>query len=68
MLERSSGSTPSVVAEHPRAVDVLLVDRNNLTAVPEALSGAGGFAVDLERLPPMDAEQLDGLLVRTAID
>ena len=54
---------PALVAEHPRAVDVLLVDRNNLTAVPEALSGAGGFAIDLEHLPPMDAEQLDGLLV-----
>ena len=54
---------PALVEQDPRAVDVLLVSRSNLLHVREALPGAGGFIIDLSNLPPMDAEQLDGLLV-----
>ena len=54
---------PALVMQNPRAVDVLLVGRQNLTEMADAMSQAGGFAIDLEALPPMDAEQLDGLLV-----
>ena len=54
---------PALVEQEPRAVDVLLVNRSNLLLVRDALSGAGGCMIDLSNLPPMDAEQLDGLLV-----
>ncbi len=54
---------PALVLEDPRAVDVLMVSSENLLTVREALPNAGGFAIDLQHLPPMDAEQLDGLLV-----
>ncbi len=54
---------PAMVADHPRAVDVMIVERANLLSVGQALPGAGGFMIDLSNLPPMDAEHLDGLLV-----
>lgn len=54
---------PALVEQEPRAVDVLLVNRSNLLLVRDALPGAGGCMIDLSNLPPMDAEQLDGLLV-----
>ena len=54
---------PAMVEEQPRAVDILMVNRTNLLSTPEALASAGGFAIDLNDLPPMDAEQLDGLMV-----
>ena len=54
---------PAMVEEQPRAVDILMVNRTNLLLTAEALPSAGGFAIDLNDLPPMDAEQLDGLMV-----
>ena len=54
---------PAMVMEQPRAVDVLMVARENLLDIREALPSAGGFAIDLQNLPPMDAEELDGLMV-----
>ena len=54
---------PAMVLEQPRAVDVLMVAEENLLTVRDDLSLAGGFAIDLQHLPPMNAEQLDGLLV-----
>jgi hypothetical protein len=54
---------PALVEAEPRAVDVMLIGQSNLLDVAAWLPDAGGFAVDLEELPPMNAEQLDGLLV-----
>ena len=54
---------PAMVSARPRAVDVLLVNERNLLEVVNDLPSAGGFMVDLQSLPPMNAEQLDGLLV-----
>lgn len=54
---------PAMVEENPRAVDILMLNRSNLLSAGDALPSAGGFAIDLTNLPPMDAEQLDGLLV-----
>lgn len=54
---------PALVEAEPRAVDMLMVGETNLLSTAEELPQAGGFAVDLDNLPPMDAEQLDGLLV-----
>ncbi|MGB1766401.1 MAG: hypothetical protein ACPHJE_03360 [Poseidonia sp.] len=54
---------PAMVFKEPRAVDILMVSRDNLLSVADALESAGGFAIDLQGLPPLNAEQLDGLLV-----
>ena len=54
---------PAMVFKEPRAVDILMVSRDNLLTVADALESAGGFAIDLQGLPPLNAEQLDGLLV-----
>ena len=54
---------PAMVSQSPRAVDVLLIGMDNLLDVAKELPSAGGFALDLDRLPAMNAEQLDGLLV-----
>ena len=54
---------PALVLEQPRPVDMLMVAKANLLDIRDALPEAGGFAIDLQHLPPMDAEQLDGLLV-----
>ena len=54
---------PALVEAEPRAVDVMLIGQANLLDVASWLPDAGGFAVDLDELPPMNAEQLDGLLV-----
>jgi hypothetical protein len=54
---------PALVEGEPRAVDVLLIGQDRLTSVGSELPNAGGFAIDFQRLPPMNAEQLDGLLV-----
>ena len=48
---------------NPRPVDILMVAKTNLLDIRNTLPEAGGFAIDLQHLPPMDAEQLDGLLV-----
>ena len=54
---------PALVEAEPRAVDIMIIGQTNLLDVASWLPDAGGFAVDLEALPPMNAEQLDGLLV-----
>lgn len=54
---------PALVHEQPRSMDIYIVDGDRLTDVAEAVPMAGGFAVDLDRLPSMNAEHLDGLLV-----
>lgn len=54
---------PALVEEKPRAVDLLMIQATNLLTVADDLPKAGGFAMDIGRLPPMNAEQIDGLLV-----
>jgi hypothetical protein len=54
---------PAMVEADPRSVDVLLVGRENLLDTPRHLGNAGGMAIDLDEFPPMNAEELDGLLV-----
>ena len=43
---------PAMVFKEPRAVDILMVSRDNLLTVADALESAGGFAIDLQGLPP----------------
>tara|TARA_B100001113_G_scaffold288646_1_gene244508 strand:- start:300 stop:1874 length:1575 start_codon:yes stop_codon:yes gene_type:complete len=54
---------PAMVSMQPRAVDILVVSRDNILSTGDELGSAGGFAIDLAQLPPMNAEHLDGLLV-----
>ena len=54
---------PALVEHAPRSVDVLLVGEGNLLEIASDLSQAGGMAIALDMLPPLNAEQLDGLLV-----
>lgn len=54
---------PALVEQKPRAVDLLLIQPTNLLTIAEDLPKAGGFAIDMERMPPMIAEHIDGLLV-----
>lgn len=54
---------PALVHHEPRNMDVYIVDGDRLTDVAKSVPKSGGFAVDLDRLPSMNAEHLDGLLV-----
>ena len=54
---------PFVVTHNPRTVDFISVEMNNLTHCTDALSICGGAVVNLMKMPSMDAEEIDGMLV-----
>lgn len=54
---------PILTSSAPRAVDVFLIDEENIIDVENALGQCGGFAIDFDALPEMNPEELDGLLV-----
>lgn len=54
---------PALVEEEPRANDMLLIGKGNLLSLHRELHLAAGFVIDIDAFPPMNAEQLDGLLV-----
>ena len=54
---------PFVVTHNPRTVDFISVEMNNLTHCTDALSISGGAVVNLMKMPSMDAEEIDGMLV-----
>ena len=54
---------PFVVTHNPRTVDFISVEMNNLTHCTDALSSSGGAIVNLMKMPSMDAEEIDGMLV-----
>ena len=54
---------PMLVHASPRNVDMLVVDRDNLSSLANELPSSGGMAIDLDHLPSLTPEQLDGLLV-----
>ena len=54
---------PFVVTHNPRTVDFISVEMNNLTHCTDALSISGGAIVNLMKMPSMDAEEIDGMLV-----
>ena len=54
---------PMLVHASPRNVDILVADEDNLSTLAKELPHSGGIAIDLDRLPAMTPEQLDGLLV-----
>ena len=54
---------PFVVTHNPRTVDFISVEMNNLTHCIDALSSSGGAVINLMKMPSMDAEEIDGMLV-----
>ena len=54
---------PFVVTHNPRTVDFISVEMNNLNHCTDALSISGGAIVNLMKMPSMDAEEMDGMLV-----
>ena len=54
---------PFVVTHNPRTVDFISVEMNNLNHCTDALSISGGAIVNLMKMPSMDAEEIDGMLV-----
>ena len=54
---------PFIVKHNPRTVDFISVEMNNLTHCTDALSSSGGAIVNLMKMPSMDAEEIDGMLV-----
>ncbi len=54
---------PFYVKHNPRTVDFISVEMNNLTHCTDALSVSGGAVVNLMKMPSMDAEEIDGMLV-----
>ena len=54
---------PFVVTHNPRTVDFISVEMNNLNHCTDALSSSGGAVVNLMKMPSMDAEEIDGMLV-----
>tara|TARA_B110001452_G_scaffold54321_4_gene41729 strand:- start:14160 stop:15344 length:1185 start_codon:yes stop_codon:yes gene_type:complete len=54
---------PVMTSSEPRPVDVLLIRESNLLDVGEKLPTAGGFGIDFDNLPNMNAEEIDGFLV-----
>ena len=54
---------PFVVTHNPRTVDFISVEMNNLNHCTDALSISGGAIVNLMKMPSMDAEEIDSMLV-----
>ena len=54
---------PFVVKHNPRNVDFISIGMSNLTHCTDALSDSGGAVVNLMKMPSMDAEEMDGMLV-----
>ena len=54
---------PFMLRENPRSLDFVLLDTENLANAPELLSECGGVVADLEVLPAMNSEEIDGFIV-----
>ena len=56
---------PFITLDSPRPIDFVLINSENLPDVPKLLSNAGGIAFDLDDLPAMNSEEIDGMIVST---
>ncbi|MBT7064535.1 MAG: hypothetical protein HN923_07570 [Euryarchaeota archaeon] len=56
---------PFITREQPRLVDFSLIDTSNLADAPELLENSSGMVVDLDDLPAMNSEEIDGFIVAT---
>jgi len=54
---------PCIVRKSPRRIDFVLINAENFHQTPELLTKCQGFLLDFASLPPMDSENIDGLIV-----
>ena len=54
---------PCIVRKSPRRIDFVIIDADNIHETPVILDKCQGFLLDLSSFPPMDAENIDGLIV-----
>ena len=54
---------PFITRDNPRTMDFVLIDTNNLADAPELLEMSSGVVVDLDELPAMNSEEIDGFVV-----
>lgn len=54
---------PFMLRDNPRTLDFVLLDTENLANAPELLNECGGVVADLEELPAMNSEEIDGFIV-----
>ncbi len=53
---------PCLVNQNPRDCDIVLIDSNNFHDAGNLVQKAAGFAIDLDSLPDMNGEAIDGML------
>ena len=56
---------PFITRDQPRPIDFVLIDSTNLADAPELLEHSSGMVVDLDELPAMNSEEIDGFIVAT---
>jgi len=54
---------PCLVKENPRDCDIVLIDSNNMHAAAAMLQKAAGYAIDLDSMPYLKSESIDGISV-----
>jgi hypothetical protein len=56
---------PFITRKQPRPIDFVFLDATNLADAPELLEHSSGMVVDLDDLPAMNSEEIDGFMVAT---
>ena len=56
---------PFLTRKQPRPIDFVFIDATNLADAPELLGNSSGMVVDLDDLPAMNSEEIDGFIVAT---
>lgn len=54
---------PFITRLNPRPNDMVIIDRDNLNNAPELLEQGNGVILDMDSLPAMNSEEIDGFLV-----
>ncbi|MDA8546712.1 hypothetical protein N9L11_02900 [Euryarchaeota archaeon] len=54
---------PFITYTNPRPIDIVLLNASNLADAPESLKDANGVMVDIDDLPAMNSEEIDGFIV-----
>ena len=54
---------PFLVRTNPRAIDLVLLDEQNLNQAADLLKEAGGVVLDISAIPSLNSARLDGLIV-----
>lgn len=54
---------PCLVRNKPRDCDIVLIDSSNLFTATSMIQKAAGFAIDMDSMPFLKSESIDGLIV-----